>query len=193
MKKAEKLVELERKCHACRKCLIGGQLIDGHLSNVFSNMCVKANLMVVGQNPGDVEVKLGTPFVGPSGAFFDRALKDVLDTDRSKLYISNVVRCLTPGNRPPKQVEIDNCQEFLEVEIEIIKPELIVTLGSPALKQVTGISGIMKCHGEIQMSPRYGLPVLPLLHPSPLNMNKSNKKQMFLADLEILKDYLNGR
>ncbi len=188
--KANQLRELEAECHACRECLIGGQRLDGCLSNVFSNMCIKAQVMVVGQNPGEIEVKLGRPFVGKSGAFFDEVLAGVLDIDRSVLYIANTVRCYTPGNRAPIASEVKSCRVFLDREISILQPELIVTLGNPALKQVTGLSGIIKHHGTLVISPRYGIQVLPLYHPSPLNMNKPQMKHAFRQDIGILAKFV---
>ena len=148
--------------------------------------------MVVGQNPGHDEVIQGTPFVGASGHFFDTALMDVLGIDRSLLYISNAVRCFTPGNRRPYQEEADNCRDFLDREVAILNPVVIVTLGGPAFKQVTGMSGIMKHHGQIRFSPRYRVPVLPLLHPSPYNTNSEEGRKMFYDDLEHLREFLNA-
>jgi len=190
MNKGKQLLKLKKKCLECRKCSIGGKLIDGCISNVFSNMCRRAHIMVVGQNPGYYEVQQGIPFVGLSGKFFDRALKDVVGVDRKMLYISNVIRCKTPNNRSPNPIEIENCEVFLRREIEILKPKVVLTLGGFALQKLTGISGIMKCHGEMQMSPRYGIEVLPLLHPSPLNMNNARKKKMFLDDIVALKEFV---
>jgi DNA polymerase len=190
MGKAELLQQLKQDCIDCRKCSIGGCVYDDCSGNVFSNMCMKARIMVVGQNPGAVEVKKGTPFIGPSGAFFDKAIKEVLGLDRSHLYISNTVRCFTPGNRPPSRQEVENCMPFLEREIKIVKPVLVLTLGNHALFQLTGRNGIMKVHGQCLRSLKYEVIVLPLLHPSPLNMNKPDKKKLFYDDLKKLGEYV---
>jgi len=193
MNKAERLTELQQKCYACKKCAIGGQDVDGHLSNVWSNMSMKAQIMVIGQNPGYVEVERGKPFVGPSGEFFDKAIEEVLGIDRTHFYITNTCHCYTAKNRKPSNVEIENCCEFLDAEIEAVNPKIIVTLGAPSLEQVTGRKGIMKLHGQKIISLRYKKNVLPLLHPSPRNMNKPELKVKFYQDLEVLKEYLNGR
>jgi len=191
MKKAEELRRLEAACHKCRKCAIGGKRPDGLLANVFSNMCIKARIMVVGQNPGEIEVRKSRPFVGPSGAFFDKCLKEIVGVDRSNLYITNIVKCFTPNNRAPKPNEIDNCRpQFLDEEIAIIKPKLIITLGSYALKQITGMSGITKVQGDIQFSIRYKTDVLPLYHPSPLNMNSAAKRTDFMKAIKKIGDYI---
>ena len=191
MEKANNLLKLKQECLDCKKCPLGGKMIEGRPSNVFSNMCLKARIMVIGQNPGMTEVIEGKPFVGPSGHFFDFAISKILNIDRSFLYVSNTVKCYTIDNQRPDQSHIDSCRSFVDKEIEIVKPVLIVTLGGPALQQVTGLSGIMKYHGKIQISPRYNLPVLPLLHPSPLNMNVPAKRDMFLKDLLLMKEYIN--
>lgn len=162
-------------------------MVDGNfLSNVFSNMNCSARLMAVGQNPGRDEVEKGEPFVGVSGRFWDEAIESV-GLHRSDFYISNTLRCYTPGNRKPFQDELDKCRTFLDREMEILKPMLVVALGGSAFKQLTGVSGIMKHHGEKVFSPRYRTFVFPMLHPSPLNMNLFENREVFLADLDKLR------
>ncbi len=184
--------KLKNECLSCRKCTIGGVTICGNPANVFSNMNVDAEIMAVGQNPGKDEVARREPFVGPSGEFFDRAVTDVLGLSRSDFYISNCVRCYTIENRKPRQMEIDNCRDFLDREIAIIRPKIILALGAAAFRQLTGMNGIMKHHGDIIVSLRYKAPVMPLLHPSPLNMNSKTKRDMFYEDLKKLKGFLDG-
>jgi len=182
---------LRDECVACRKCEIGGVMVeDKFISNVFSNMNEGARIMVVGQNPGSKEVERGEPFIGPSGAFFDRAVEEVLGLSRSDFYVSNVVRCHTPGNRPLRQAEKENCRYYLDREIAIIEPKIIIALGAPSFKQLTGMSGIMKHCGERIFSPRYGVYVVPLLHPSPRNTNDPGRREMFYDGLRKLKEFL---
>ena len=187
------LEQLKAECLACRKCKIGGCVLFGKcVSNVFSNMNESARICVVGQNPGSIEVEQGQPFVGVSGKFFDKAIADVLGMTRDDLYITNTSKCLTPNNRMPHTEEVDNCRYFLDREIEILKPKLVVALGSSAFKQLTGMGGIMKHHGNPIISIRYRVPVIPLLHPSPLNMNDPNKKTMFYEDLKKLGEIMSA-
>ena len=188
----ENLEKLKTDCQECRKCLIGGQRIGGHLSNVFSNMNTGARIMVVGQNPGKDEVEQGEPFVGPSGKFWNQAVKDVVGLERSDFYISNMVRCFSPANRKPTQKEMDNCRDFLDREIAILSPELLIALGAPAMKQLTGVNGIMKHRGELIFSPRYGVNVFVIPHPSPYNTASADGKAAFLADLQKLKTYFDS-
>ena len=188
--KANALMRLKAECIACRKCAIGGCVYENCPGNVFSSMSMKADIMVVGQNPGAVEVKTGKPFVGPSGANFDKAIKEVLGYDRSDFYISNSIRCFSPNNRAPTREEIENCRPFLEREIAIIKPSFVVTLGSFAMFQLTGLNGIEKHQGKIVQSARYGVNVLILYHPSPLNLNQPVRREAFYKGLATLKTYL---
>ena len=183
------LEEIKTAVTSCKLCSIGCQEVAGCNSNVFSNM-TNSKIMVIGQNPGETEVKLGVPFVGMSGKFFDSCIKEVLGIERSALYITNTVKCYTQGNRAPTNEETANCRAFLDKEIEVIKPKIIVTLGNPALKQITGYVGITKWHGQIILSLRYKTPVLPLYHPSPLNTNKPAIREEFKQDLAKLREYL---
>ena len=184
------MTDMERlrvECVGCRKCAIGGSMVEGKfLSNVFSNMNCTAKYMVVGQNPGRDEVEQGFPFVGLSGQFFDRALENV-GLSRRDFYVCNTVCCYTPDNRKPTTEEMENCRMFLDREVKILKPRIIVALGSAAFKQLTGLSGIMKHHGTRIFSPRYRVIVIPLLHPSPLNLNYPDRRVEFEKDMVALK------
>lgn len=188
---AEKMESLKAECLACRKCLVGGKMVDDKfLSNVFSNMNCDAEYMVVGQNPGRDETERKEPFVGISGKMFDQLTEEVLGMNRSKFYISNCVRCYTPANRRPTADEVDHCQDFLIREVEILKPKLIITLGGPSFEQLTGTHGIMKHHGNPTFSVRHKVFVFPMLHPSPINLNDPVKLEMFVGDLVKLKEFI---
>lgn len=162
-----------------------------YLSNVFSNMNAAARVMAVGQNPGRDEVEQKEPFVGVSGKFFNNAVLKV-GLSRTDFYISNVVRCLTPENRPPNRDELDNCRSFLDREVALVKPKMIVALGSLAFRQLTGMKGIVKHQGRAILSLRYGLPVISVLHPSPLNTNVPEKCRMFMDGLAFVKECLDA-
>lgn len=190
MHKSEELVNLKKECLNCKKCSIGGQMINGKIGNVFSNMSFKGDVLVVGQNPGLNETEQGQPFVGQSGKFFDESIAEHLDMKRHEFYISNVAKCFTPGNRKPTDEEIENCRYFLDKEIEIVKPKIIITLGAPAFKLLTGLDSIMKDHGRPIKSERYNIDIFGMLHPSPLNMNSEEKRNIFYDDLRTLKRIL---
>lgn len=191
MDKTSMLTTLRDECLACRRCQIGGNMIEGKfLGNVFSNMNCAAEIMVVGQNPGRDETERAEPFVGVSGKLFDQLTLEVLGLSRSAFYISNCVRCFTPGNRKPFPEEVASCETFLDREIQALCPKLVVSLGAPAFEQLTGTHGIMKHHGNPTFSPRHKLFVFPMLHPSPLNMNDPVKREMFISDLRKLEQFL---
>jgi DNA polymerase len=182
---------LKEECLGCRKCLVGGREIDGMSAHVFSSMNAGAKVMVVGQNPGREEVADGEPFTGDSGVRFCRLVKEVVGLDREDLYLSNVVRCFMPGNRRPCQSEMDNCRSFLDREVEIVDPKVIVAIGRPTMKQLTGVSGgIIKNCGKLIFSPRYGRYVLALIHPSKTNMNNEERRELFMGGLRELKRHL---
>ena len=191
MSKYTELEILKTECLDCRRCGIGGQLICGKfLSNVFSNMNCDSKYLVVGQNPGGEEVEKKEPFVGISGKMFNQLIEEVLGMKRLDFYISNICKCMTPNNRKPTKDEIMNCQIFLEREIDILKPEIVISLGGPAFEQLTGMHGIMKHHGCLTFSPKYKLFVFPLLHPSPLNLNDPAKLELFVSDLMKLQELI---
>ena len=202
---AAALAALKEDCLRCRRCAIGGKCLDGRewqptpdedgeispIGNVFSNVNI-SKVMVVGQNPGADEVGLGEPFVGASGKVFDDALSRLTGVGRSEIYITNTVKCYTKGNRKPTQGEVDNCRDFLDLEMKLVKPKVAVALGSFAFKALTGMSGIMKHCGEVVVSPRYMVPVVAMLHPSPYNTNNPERLVMFEAAMlklaEVLKE-----
>ena len=191
-----KLNKLRDICLSCRDCPLGGRKIEPKcISNVFSNMNAAARIMVVGQNPGRDEVKQGEPFVGVSGKFFNQEVKDILHLERSSFYISNVVRCFTPENRKPLNSELEACRSILDDEIRIINPALIIALGSVAFERLTGMHGILKHHGETIISPRYLVPVIALLHPSPFNTNNPANREKFRDGLREVGKFLqkNGK
>lgn len=188
----ERLIELEKKCLACDKCPIGRKYIDGNLSNVFSNMNVGKEIVVVGQNPGKEEIIKRTPFVGISGRIFDDCMKEYAGISRDDLYVCNCVSCFTPDNRKPTELEFTNCSEFLSEQLEIIKPKLVVTLGGVALRVMTGLNGITKYHAKPLFSNKYKVTVFPLLHPSPLNTNRPEKKAEFCDGIKKLREYIDS-
>jgi len=197
---------LKKDCLECRRCAIGGRTLDGSewqlepdedgvsrsIGNVFSTMNLEAKLMVVGQNPGADEVGVGEPFVGASGKVFEEALKRIVGLERKDLYITNVVKCHTQANRKPTQGEMDNCRDFLDLEMKLVKPDVVVALGSLAFKAMTGMAGIMKNCGRLVVSPRYLVPVVAMLHPSPYNRNNPERRKMFEEAMASLAEELRG-
>jgi len=185
--------ELKAECESCRSCEIGGQTLNEHTCTVLSNLNSAAKIMVVGQNPGFEEVLRATPFVGISGKIFDKALSENTSLTRDDLYICNAVCCFTPGNRKPTGAEFKNCSVWLRRQIKEINPIVIVTLGGVALKALTGRTKISEAHGKLIRSEIYDVDVYPILHPSPLNTNRPDKKKEFVSDMIGLQKVLESK
>lgn len=183
------LNQIKEECLACNLCSIGQKKLDGHVSNVFSNMN-PSPIVILGQNPGKEEVIQGTPFVGISGKIFDECLLEYAGLTRKDLYICNAVNCLTPNNRKPTEVEFINCSVFLEKQLDFLKPKVVVTLGGLALRVMTGLNGINKYQGKPIYSNKYRVTVFPIFHPSPMNTNIPERKKEFCDSLSALKEYL---
>jgi len=108
-----------------------------------------ADIMFIGEAPGWHEDQLGRPFVGPAGLFLDELLASI-GLNRSQVYIANVIKCRPPGNRDPLPSEIRNCRSWLERQIELISPKIIVTLGRYSMAMFFPGKSISKIHGTAQ-------------------------------------------
>lgn len=111
---------------ACTSCKLAGL---GRSQVVFGVGDPRAEVMFVGEGPGAEEDRLGLPFVGRSGKLLDRLVADELGRTRAQVYIANVVKCRPPGNRDPQPDEIAACRGWLDRQIELIDPTVVVTLG----------------------------------------------------------------
>ena len=190
--KTQKLAALKRQCFSCKKCSIAQGDSRVTSPHVFGCGNVNASIVVVGQNPGYSETIIKKPFVGDAGKNFDGFLQTILSIERKYIYITNTIKCYTPGNRPPTDQEIAACKDFLKQEIEIVQPQVVITLGNYALQYFTKHSGITKCHGEMEHSEEFNIDVFPMYHPSPLNMNKPLTRQVAEEDFRKLKALLKG-
>lgn len=119
----EVLAEQARHCTNCSLASLGRTQV------VFGMGDPTADLMFVGEGPGAEEDKQGLPFVGRSGMLLDRLMREEIGVTRAECYIANVVKCRPPGNRDPQPEEIAACRPYLEQQIEIIAPKVVVTLG----------------------------------------------------------------
>lgn len=144
-----------------------------------------AEVMIVGRNPGEEELKSGIPFVGPSGEMINNMLGEVGLTRRD-CWITNVNKCYSHKNRKPTEDEIKTCSKHLKMEIEVIKPKLILTFGNEAMSLLTPYySGVTRHCGEILDSPKCKLVgqldarVVVFPHPSYVLRNGKNGQQLF--------------
>lgn len=153
----------------------------------------RARLMVIGEAPGREEDMAGKPFVGRAGQLLDRMLASIGLTEND-VHITNIVYWRPPGNRTPTPEEAQICRPFLERQIELVAPELVLTLGGPAAKAILDTpDGILKLRGrwrEILVGDRK-IPLMPTLHPAYLLRQPEAKRQAW-RDLLQLKAALDG-
>ncbi len=139
---ASTLEEVAADASTCTGC----GLCEGRTQVVFGMGSPKARLLFVGEGPGAEEDRQGLPFVGRSGQLLDRLLAEELGVTRDHCYIANVVKCRPPGNRDPKPDEIAACRPWLDRQIELLDPAVVVTLGKFAaqvlLESSEAISGL---------------------------------------------------
>ncbi len=181
------LAELRRDALACTRC----PLAKGRTQVVFGVGDPVADLMFVGEGPGEQEDLQGEPFVGRSGRLLDRLLHEEVGVGRERVYIANVVKCRPPGNRNPLPEEVAACRPWLEQQIELISPRVIVTLGNFAAQLLLDTrSGIKTLRGR---SYPYGAAfVVPTYHPSYVLRSGSVGEAMagIRADLVRAKEHL---
>jgi DNA polymerase len=169
----ESLDVLATECRQCRHC----PLAEARTQVVIARGNPSARLLLIGEAPGADEDRLGLPFVGRSGQLLDRLLADAgLDPERD-LYIANAIKCRPPQNRRPTPAELAACMPWLERQVALVDPALILLVGATALQAVLGVKGgITRLRGqwhEGEGSLLVGRALMPILHPSYLLRNAS--------------------
>nr|MBC7244943.1 uracil-DNA glycosylase [Chloroflexota bacterium] len=153
------LTDLYVEIAACQKCA----LARGRMNTVPGEGPEHADVMFIGEAPGYHENRLGRPFVGAAGKFLEELLASI-NMRRTDVYICNVVKCRPPNNRDPLPSEIEACRPYLDRQIELVRPRLIVTLGRYSLARFLPKASISKVHG---VPVKVGdVIVLPLFHPA---------------------------
>ena len=171
---------LEKECAECRRC----ELWATRTNVVFGCGNREADLMFVGEAPGEQEDLSGTPFVGRAGQLFDRYL-EVVGIPRESVYIANMLKCRPPKNRDPKPEEQDLCIEYLRAQVRLVKPKLIVCLGRiSAMRLIKPDFKITKEHGVWYDKGDYKMTAV--FHPS-LLLRDPRKKTEMLADMQAVK------
>ena len=176
------LDELEIKCKNCTKC----DLCEGRTNLVFGIGKKDADIMLIGEGPGENEDLQGQPFVGRSGQLLDKFLASV-DLSRDKnVYIANMVKCRPPKNRDPKPEEQDMCINWLREQFKIIKPKIVVCVGRiSAQKRIDKNFKVTQQHG--QFIDKNGTLFMGTYHPAAILRNPNNKEFAF-ADWLALRD-----
>ena len=194
------LAETREQAAHCRAC----PLWKNATQTVFGDGAQHARVVLVGEQPGEQEDRVGAPFVGPAGKLLDRALTDAA-IDRKATYVTNAVKHFKfelRGKRrihkKPNELEISACHQWLERELELIRPALIVALGATAARAVFGrTTGIEKSRGHIIPGSSAKVPyegdLLVTVHPSFLlrvpDEDRDEAYKRFVADLKLIRPY----
>lgn len=171
--------ELKRDCLECRRC----GLCETRNHVVFGVGARDAEVMFIGEGPGEQEDLKGEPFVGRAGKLLDDML-ELIDLDRSKIYIANMVKCRPPQNRDPLNIEQEACSVWLKEQIRLINPRIIVCLGRiAAMTYIRPDFKITKEHG--QWTIKDGIMTMALFHPAALLRDPRRRPETF-EDLKVL-------
>lgn len=175
--------ELQQKCEKCEKC----ELCKTRTNCVFGTGNRKADLLFVGEAPGEQEDLSGVPFVGRAGQLLDKFLYAV-DIDREDVYIANILKCRPPKNRDPIPEEEDACIEYLREQVALIDPKVIVCLGRiSAMRLIKPDFKITKEHGQWFKKGNYLMTAV--YHPAAL-LRDPRKKEDMLEDMKRIKEKL---
>lgn len=168
----EDLQEVRSLCKMCSNC----SLAETRTNIVFSGGVPNSKLMLIGEAPGYYEDQQGEPFVGKAGQLLDKIFASVGLSRNKDIYICNTLKCRPPNNRDPLPEEKEACRAFLDAQIEILKPRIILLCGKVALtSMINTTSGITKMRGKWFDGP-FGSRMMPIFHPSYLLRNDSHEK-----------------
>src|SRR5215208_1557510 len=179
MKAQDALDTIAAQVAVCTKC----ELYKGRTHAVPGEGPTHAEIMFIGEGPGANEDKQGRPFVGASGKFLDELLAQAGVT-RSDVFITNVVKCRPPGNRDPQPIEVETCtSNYLDNQIKIVNPSIIVTLGRHSMSKFIPDAKITQIHGQMQkVGKRF---VIPMFHPAAA-LHQVRFRPMLLEDFAKL-------
>jgi uracil-DNA glycosylase len=166
-------------CHACGLAQQRTQVVPGEGAE-------NAEIVFIGEAPGYHEDRLGRPFVGPAGAFLDELLASV-GLSRQTVYIANVIKCRPPANRDPLPGEIQSCQPWLDHQLDLIRPKVVVTLGRFSLSRYIPNESIGKVHGRAR--PVGDLVCFPMYHPAAA-LHQGSLRKTIEEDMLMLPDVL---
>jgi DNA polymerase len=167
------LEELAREASVCTRCVLSRSRTHA----VFSDGSPKAEIMLIGEGPGQNEDETGIPFVGKAGQLLTKILESAGIDRKRDIYICNTVKCRPPQNRTPEPEEMAACFPYLEGQIYWVQPKIILLSGSTAVKDVLKTTqGITKIRGQWFETPFNGAIAMPIFHPSYLLRNQSREK-----------------
>ncbi len=178
------LTEVRRELGECKRCKL--HLTRRHI--VFGEGSEKAQLVFIGEAPGEDEDRQGRPFVGKAGQLLTRII-NAIGLRREEVYITNIIKCRPPHNRNPQQAEIVTCEPFLKKQLEIIQPKIICALGTFAAQTLlkTG-EKISQLRGRFHVY--RGIKVMPTYHPAFLLRNPHKKREVWEDMKKIQGEYI---
>jgi uracil-DNA glycosylase family 4 len=183
---APDLAALSRFLEGCPRC----KLSSGRTRIVFGQGNPRAELMFVGEAPGREEDEQGLAFVGRAGQLLTKIIEAIGRT-RDDVYIANVIKCRPPGNRNPEPDEVAACRPFLEEQIRLIGPRVIVTLGTFAAQAILETDeSIGRMRGRWRTA--RGVRIMPTFHPAFLLRSPERKKDVW-EDMKLVRDFLAGK
>jgi uracil-DNA glycosylase len=172
------LAALAASASGCTRCA----LAEGRTQVVFGMGSPTADLVFIGEGPGAEEDAQGLPFVGRSGKLLDRLVLEEIGVTRAQCYIANTVKCRPPQNRDPRPEEVAACNPWLEQQLALLRPRVVVTLGNFATKLLLGTDeGIRRLRGRTY--PWRGAVLVPTYHPAAVLRGGNEAMAQMRADL----------
>ncbi len=169
------LTDLNKEIALCHQC----EIAKSRTKAVPGEGAENAEIMFIGEAPGWHEDQQGRPFVGPAGQFLDELLASI-NLKRQQVFITNVIKSRPPGNRDPLPIEIANCQHWLDRQIELVSPKIIVTLGRYSMAKFFPGKTISKIHGTAQT--QNGIIYFAMYHPAAA-LHQGNLRQTIMQDM----------
>ena len=181
------LTSLDEVVKKCKKC----NLHKTRQNTVFGEGDPDSDIMIIGEAPGREEDEIGRPFIGRAGKLLNEFLKSI-GLNRDLVFIVNTIKCRPPENRDPETVEINACSDYLDQQINIIKPKVLVLLGKIAANRLLGEDIPMS---ELRLKKffidKYDIPIIVFYHPAYILRSPSQKKKVW-DDLQYLKGIIDS-
>ena len=181
------LTGLDQIIKKCKKC----NLHKTRQNTVFGEGSPDSDIMIIGEAPGREEDAAGKPFIGRAGKLLNEFLKSI-GLNRDLVFITNTIKCRPPENRDPKIIEINSCSDYLDQQINIIKPKVLVLLGKIAANRLLGKDMPMS---ELRLKKffidKYDMPIVVFYHPAYILRRPSQKKKVW-GDLQYLKGIIDS-
>ena len=185
--KNNNLTSLDEIIKKCKKC----NLHKTRQNTVFGEGDPDSNIMIIGEAPGREEDEAGRPFIGRAGKLLNEFLKSI-DLNRDSVFIANTIKCRPPENRDPEAAEINACSNYLDQQINFIKPKVLVLLGKVAANRLLGEDMPMS---ELRLKKffidKYDIPIIVFYHPAYILRSPSQKKKVW-DDLQYLKGIIDS-